>query len=75
MRLALIDLYLAVLSSIAWHTITLVPSYISSAGGAIATGFVFTLVYLAFTIASSVGSRTFTIVAIPSVDTVTTMVA
>lgn len=75
MRLALIDLYLAVLSSKSWHTITLVPSHISPAGGAIAAGFVFTVVYLAFTIASCVVSGAFTIVGIPSVDTVTTMVA
>lgn len=75
MRLALIDLHLAVLSSIAWHTVTLVPSHIAPAGGAIAAGFVFTVVHLAFAIASSIVSRTFTIVGIPSVDTVTTVVA
>ena len=55
--------------------ITLVPSHISPAGGAIAAGFFITEVHLAFTIASSVVSRTFTIVGIPSVDTVTTVVA
>lgn len=75
MGLALIDLYLAVLPSISWHTVTLVPSNISSAGGAIAAGFVFTVVHLAFAIASSVISWTLAIVGIPSVDTVTTMVA
>lgn len=75
MRLALIYLYLAVLSGEAWHTVTLVPSQISPAGGAIAAGFVFTLVYLAFTIASREVRRTFTIMGIPGVDTVTPTVA
>lgn len=75
MRLALIDFYLAVLSSIAWHTITLVPSHISPTGGAIATRFVFTVVHLTFAIAASVVRIAFTVVGIPSVDTVTTMVA
>lgn len=74
MRLALIDFYLAVLSSVAWHTITLVPSHISPTGGAIATRFVFTVINLTFAIAPSVVSRTFTIVGIPSVDTVTAVV-
>lgn len=45
------------------------------AGGAIATGLVFTVVHLAFAIASSVVSRTFTVVGVSSVDTVTAMVA
>lgn len=58
-----------------WTHITLVASHISPAGGAIAAGFVFTVVHLAFAIASSVVSRTFTIVGIPSVHTVTTVVA
>lgn len=75
MRLALIDLYLAVLSSKAWHTVTLVSSHISPAGGTIAAWFVFAVVHLAFAIASSVISRTLTIVGIPSVHTVTTVVA
>lgn len=74
MRLALVDFYLTVLSSVAWHTITLVPSHISPTGGAISTGFVFTVIHLVFTIASHVVSWTFTIVGIARVDAVTTMV-
>lgn len=64
-----------IISTRQWTHITLVPSHISPAGGAIAAGFVFAVIHLAFAIASSVVSRTFTIVSIPSVDTVTTMVA
>lgn len=54
--------------------VTLVSSHISPAGGTIAAGFVLTVVHLAFAIAPSVVSRTFTVVGIPSVNTVTTMV-
>lgn len=75
MRLALIDLYLAVLSSKAWHAVALVTSNKSPAGGAIATRFIFAVVYLAFAIASGVVRRTLTIVGIASVDTVTIVVA
>lgn len=75
MGLAFIDLYFTVLPCIAWHAVTLVSSHISPAGGAIATGFVLTVIYLAFTIAPSVISWTFTVVGIPCVDTVTAMVA
>ncbi len=64
-----------ILLSRQWTYITLVSSYISPAGGAIAAWFVFTLVYLAFAIASSVVCRTFTVVSISCVHTVTTMVA
>lgn len=55
--------------------VTLVASHISPAGGAIAAGFIFTVVHLAFAIASSVIGRTFTIVGVPSVDAVTAVVA
>lgn len=58
-----------------WTHFTVVTSHISPAGGAIAAGFVFTAIHLTFAIATSVVSRTFTIVGIPSVDTVTTVVA
>lgn len=75
MRLALIDLYFTVLSCKAWHAITLVSSHISPTGGAIATRFVLAVIYLAFAITASVISRTFTVVGIPCVDTVTAMVA
>lgn len=75
MRLALIDLYLTVLPSVAWHTVTLVSPHISPTGGAIVTRFVITVVHLAFTVAASVVSRTFTEVSNASVDTVTAMMA
>lgn len=75
MRLALIDLYLTVLSSVSWHTITLVSSHIPPTGGAIVTRFVLTVVHLAFTVAASVVSGTFAEVGDAGVDTVTTMVA
>lgn len=55
--------------------ITLVPSHISPAGGAIATGFVFAVVHLAFAVASSVVRGTFAIVGIPSVDAVAAVMA
>lgn len=55
--------------------VTLVPSYISPTGGAIAAWFVLTEVHLTFAIASSEVNRTFAIVGISSVDTVTTMMA
>lgn len=75
MRLALIDFYLTVLPSVAWHTITLVSPHISPAGGAIVTRFVLTVVHLAFTVAASVVSGTFTEVSNASVDTMTPMMA
>lgn len=74
-RLAFIDFNLTVLSSIAWHTIALVTSHISPAGGAIATRFVLTVVHLIFAVASSVVGGTFAVVGISCVDTVTPMVA
>lgn len=74
-RLALIDLYLTVLSSVSWHTITLVSPHISPTGGAIVTRFVLTVVHLAVTVAASVVSGTFTEVSDASVDTVTAMMA
>lgn len=69
-RLALIDLHLAILPHVAWHTITLVSSHISPAGGAIATGFVLTVVHLALTVASCVVCGTLAVVGVSSVHTV-----
>lgn len=74
-RLALVDFYLTVLPSIAWHAVTLVSSHISPAGGAIATRFVLTVVHLIFAVASSVVGGTLAVVGVPSIDTVPSMVA
>lgn len=75
MRLALIDLYLTVLPSVPWHTITLVSSHVSPTGGAIVTRLVLAVVHLAFTVAASVVSGTFTEVSDAGVDTVSSVVA
>lgn len=75
MRLALVDLDLTVLSSVAWHTITLVSSHISPTGGAIVTRVVLAVVHLAFAVAASVVSGTFAEVSDASVDAVSSVVA
>lgn len=74
-RLALVDLDLTVLPSVAWHAITLVASHISPTGGAIVTGLVVAVVHLAFAVAAGVVSWTFAEVSDASVDTVASVVA
>lgn len=74
-RLALVDLNLTVLPSVAWHTVTLVSAHVSPTGGPVVAGLVLTVVHLALAVAASVVGGTFTEVSDAGVDAVTAVVA
>lgn len=75
MRLALIDLSLTVVPLITRHTITSKSSHVASAGGAIEARFFLTVVKLRLAVTACVVCRTFAVVRVASVDTVSTVEA
>lgn len=75
MRLALIDLSLTVVPLITRHTITSESSHVAPAGGTIEARFVLAVVKLRFTVTACVVCRTFAVVRVASIDTVSTMEA